>query len=175
MTVMIIHASIEGHTAKIADTVARTVEKTGETVERVDASDRTADIDFNGVTHVILAAPVHERRHPQDFEVILSANRDELARRRTLFLSVSLNAAFADKQDDAQDYVTETQMRTHFTPDAVALVAGAIKTGSYDYFETQVLRHTLLSGHGYDPSDGDREFTDWAALESTVKDFLAAA
>ncbi len=172
MTIMIVYASIEGQTAKIANFAAECATKAGFTVASHDVSDRMAEVPFDGADKVILAAPVHERRHPEGFEVFLNASSDALEARPTLLLSVSLNAAFADGLEEAQDYVTEMTMRTGFKPDDTVLVAGAVKSGSYDYFATQVVRHVLLADRPYDPSDGDREFTDWDTLAARIGAFL---
>ncbi len=173
MTVLIFFATIEGQTGKIARFVADQARKAGHEVLLVDAADNTAEISFKGVDKVILAASVHERRHPSTFEVFLTAQRKALEAHDTLLLSVSLKAAFPEGLEEAQDYVTEMNMRTGFTPDTQALVAGAVRTGSYDYFASQVVRHVVLRGQDADVNAGDQEFTDWAALEATVAGFLA--
>jgi menaquinone-dependent protoporphyrinogen oxidase len=173
MSVLIIYATVEGQTGKVAKAAADHVRAAGMEPVLFDASDELAPLSFEGVTHVILAAPVHERRHPRSFETLLAASREDLAARKVLMLSISLSAAFPDAMEDAQDYLVEMKMRTGLAPDAEALVAGAIQAASYDWFETQVLRHNVLSGRSFDPEDGPHDFTDWDALAKTVRDFLA--
>lgn len=175
MTVLIVHASIEGQTGKIADFVEAEVRKAGHEVARFDADEKTAPVFFDDVTKVILAAPVHERRHPETFEVFVSAHRADLQARPSLMLSVSLSAAFPEGMEEAQEYLTEMEMRTRFKATAEALVAGAVRTGSYDYFQSQVLRHVVLRDREYDAGGGPQEFTDWDALAAQVADFLQDA
>lgn len=172
MRVLIVFASVEGQTRKIAGRLADLVRAAGHDAVLFDAADTAAQASFAGVGRVILAAPVHERRHPEAFEVFLTAQRRALAARRTLLLSVSLSAAFPEKREEAGDYVTEMKMRTGFTPDAEALVAGAVQAGNYDYFARQVLRFVVLRDRDIDPEAGPHEFTDWAALEREVTRFL---
>ena len=131
-----------------------------------------AAISFEGIDAVILAAPVHERRHPKAFEVILAGDREELEERDTLLISVSLSAAFSEGLEEANAYVIEMKMRTGFTPDVELLVAGAVRTNRYDYFATQVIRHVVLRGRDYDPLAGEHEFTDWQSLASKISKFL---
>ncbi|MGZ2258515.1 flavodoxin domain-containing protein [Roseobacter sp. A03A-229] len=172
MTVLIAYASLEGQTRKIADFVAEAARTAGAEVQMFDTADKTAPIDFSMIDHVVLAAPVHERRHPLTFEVFVGAHRSDLEARPVLMLSVSLNAAFDEGQEEAQEYVTEMEMRTRFTPDRTLLVAGAVQAGSYEYFETQILRHVVLRDFDYDVSDGPKEFTDWDALQEALGAFL---
>lgn len=174
MAVLIAYGTIEGQTGKIAQFLEDVVRKMGESVDLYDTSDRTEDVDLAAYDKIILAASVHERRHPQDFEVFVTARRKELNEKETLLLSVSLNAAFEEGQEEAQDYMDEMKMRTEFEPKAELRVAGAVRASSYGYYETQVLRHVVLRGREVDPAVKEYEFTDWDALANSVKSFLSA-
>ncbi|SDY57801.1 flavodoxin domain-containing protein [Citreimonas salinaria] len=173
MAILIAFGTVEGQTGKIARFAEGKVREAGLEAVLFDTANKTAPVSFDGVDKVILAAPVHERRHPVPFEIFIAAHREALAARRTLLLSVSLSAAFPEGLAEADDYLIEMKMRTQFTPDAEALVAGAVQTRKYDYFATQVVRHVVLRDRGYDPSKGEHEFTDWDALAATLDDFLA--
>ncbi|MBT8408287.1 MAG: protoporphyrinogen oxidase [Alphaproteobacteria bacterium] len=172
MKVLIVYATIEGQTAKIARFIREKAEHAGHAVELVDAGEQADPVSFDGADRVILAGSVHERRHPIAFEVFLTVNSAELKQLKTLLISVSLSAAFQDGLEEAQEYVTELEMRTRFSPDVEALVAGAVKSSSYDYFASQVVQHVVLRDRDYTPSEGEHEFTDWGALSKTVSEFL---
>ncbi|NNE51675.1 MAG: protoporphyrinogen oxidase [Sulfitobacter sp.] len=171
MKVLILYGTVEGHTGKIANFVTDQVREAGHEVALVDTDD-VAQISFEGVDAVILAASVHQRRHPKNFEASVSAHREDLRARKTLMLSVSLNAAFPEGLEEAGEYLTEMKMRTNFTPDHEMLVAGAVRTGHYDYFAMQVVRHVVLRGRDVDPEAGEHEFTDWDAVGAQVGAFL---
>lgn len=173
MTVLIVYQSVEGQTRTIAEFARDKAQALGRSVVMVDAADKRAEVPFEDAEAVILAAPVHERAHPPKFELLLSTSGPELKARRTLMLSVSLSAAFPEGMEEAQDYLDEMKLRTGFTPDREALVAGAVKTGRYDYFATQVVRFVVLRNRGYDPDAGEREFTDWSELDRILSDFIA--
>jgi menaquinone-dependent protoporphyrinogen oxidase len=174
MNVLVVFATLEGQTRKVARFVEQELVSAGHDVVLFDTAQKAEHVSFQGVDKVILAGSVHERRHPVTFEVFLAAHRHDLQPRDTLLLSVSLSAAFKEGLEDASDYVTEMEMRTRFRPDSEALVAGAVKTGEYDYFASQVLRHVVLRGRAYDPADGEHEFTDWPQLAGTLSQFMAA-
>lgn len=175
MTIAVVYETIEGQTGKIAAFVQEQIRKSGQEVRVINAADKTAAASFDGVTKVILAAPVHERRHPKAFEVFVAASRNELATRDTLMISVSLSAAFPEGLEEAGEYLVEMEMRTGFTPDAELLVAGAVRPSGYDYFQQQVIRHAVLGERDYDLADGEHEFTDWDALARDVAAFLEGA
>lgn len=175
MEILVIYETVEGQTGKIAGFVKDRVKSAGHSVHSFDTSDHLGTVSFEGIDKVILAAPVHERRHPKGFEVFVSSSLDDLKARPTLMLSVSLKAAFRETREEAEDYLTEMKMRTGFTPGKDVLVAGAIRTGSYGYFESQIVRNVVLAGRNIDLVDGVREFTDWDALGTEIDAFLSAA
>ena len=172
MTVLIVYSTIEGQTGKIARFVENQIVEAGDQAELLDADD-VIEADFTDVDRVILAAPVHERRHPRAFEAFLTAQAEELAKRPTLFLSVSMKAAFPDGMEEAMDYVTEMTMRTKFNPTSIVLVAGAVRSGAYDYYSQQVLQHVVLENRDVDASGNtSHEFTDWDVLRAKLGGFM---
>ena len=172
MNVMMVFSTIEGQTGKIAKFLENLIGEEGHEAALVDAEEAEAT-NFDGVEAVILAAPVHERRHPRKFEAFVAAHAEELAERRSLLLSVSLSAAFPEGMGEAQDYATEMCMRTDLAPDETLLVAGAVRTDAYDYYSKHVLQHVVLRNRDFDPSGVERhEFTDWDVLATKTRGFL---
>ena len=173
MEILIIFETVEGQTRKITEFVEQRIQSAGHVVRLFNTQDRLGTISFDGIDKVVLAAPVHERRHPRGFELFVSASRDELKARQALLISVSLKAAFTEGLEEAQEYLTEMEMRTGFEPDTEVLAAGAVRPGSYDYFESQIVRNVVLADRKVDLFDGVREFTDWDALGTELDAFLA--
>ncbi|MCG6884693.1 MAG: protoporphyrinogen oxidase [Silicimonas sp.] len=174
MSVLIAFGTVEGQTGKIARFVEDLAQEAGESTVLFDTSDKIEEVSFDGVEKVILAASVHQRRHPAPFEVFVSANREELSRRKTLLLSVSLSAAFPEGHEEAQDYADEMKMRTGLEPDAELLVAGAFRADRYDFYAMQVIKHVVLRGREFDPDKNEHEFTNWDELAAKVTTFLTA-
>jgi menaquinone-dependent protoporphyrinogen oxidase len=171
MKTLLIYATIEGQTGKIAEFVSDKIRQAGHEVEMIDANE-PSEISFENVDAVIMAAPVHERRHPENFEALLTAHAGDLGRIKTLLISVSLNAAFPEGREEAGEYVVEMNMRTGLKPDVELLVAGAVRTDRYDYFAMQVLQHVVLRDRDYVPKPGGHEFTKWDALSKDIANFL---
>lgn len=172
MKSLVIYGTVEGQTGKIAHFVADHLTAAGHQAKLVNA-DEPDEIPFDDADAVILAACVHQRRHPRGFEALLTAHAEELKAAKCLFLSVSLNAAFPEGHEEAREYVTEMQMRTGFEPDDDMLVGGAVRTTHYDYFAMQVIRHVVMRDRPFDASASEHEFTDWDAVAAKVDSFLA--
>jgi len=173
--VLIIFETVEGQTRKIAEFVERQIRSAGHEVQLFNTEGRLGSLSFDGIDKVVLAAPVHERRHPRAFEVFVSASLPELMARQTLLISVSLKAAFPEGTEEARDYLTEMEMRTGFEPTKEVLAAGAVRTSSYGYYESQIVQNVALDGRDVELIDGVREFTDWNALAVETDSFLKAA
>lgn len=172
MSVLVAYGSIEGQTGKIARFVEQTVRDNVEKVTLYNTANYPGPVDLTEFTTIILAASVHERRHPVAFEAFLSANKKTLSDKRTLLLSVSLSAAFDEGLEEAQDFLDEMKLRTGFNPNAELLVAGAVRPESYGYYETQVVQFVVLKDREEDVATKEREFTDWQAIRAVVEEFL---
>ncbi|OSQ44085.1 flavodoxin domain-containing protein [Marivita geojedonensis] len=172
MNIAVIFESLEGQTKKIAAFVTERLKESGHSVSLFNTADRSASLNLDGIDRVVLAAPVHERRHPKDFEVIVAAQADKLKALPTMMLSVSLKASFDEGRAEAQEYLTEMKMRIGISFDRELLVAGAVRAESYGYFESQIVHHVVLEGRPVDLIDGVREYTDWDTLHEHLDAFM---
>jgi menaquinone-dependent protoporphyrinogen oxidase len=171
--ILILYETVEGQTGKIARFAADVIADLGQTATVLDVSSCSAGA-LTSAERIILAASVHQRRHPARFEALLAEHKTALAARPTLMLSVSLSAAFPEGLEEAQDYLDEMQMRTGFQADEALLVAGAVRIEKYDYFAMQVVRHVVLKDRNVDLCDKVHEFTDWQAVSEKLRNFVSA-
>ena len=173
MKVLIAYGTTEGQTGKIAGTIAGQIQDLGHEAVLFDTSNPQSDLRADSFDRIIVAGSVHEERHQESVEVFVLAHRDALQAKPTLFLSVSLAAAFEDKAADARRYVDMFLERVDWRPTTTELVAGAVRHAEYDYYREQILAHVVLEGRDLDDPESDQEFTDWGALAKAVEAFLA--
>jgi menaquinone-dependent protoporphyrinogen oxidase len=121
---------------------------------------------------IIIAGSVHQQRHQESVEVFVTAKLAELQKRLTLFLSVSLSAAFSQGLPEAQSYLETFLESTGWNPTKSLLVAGALRYAEYDYFRQQIIEHIVLKDHHMDRCPGDYEFTDWPVLFKEIDSFV---
>lgn len=174
MKVLIAYGTTEGQTGKIVETVAGQIRGLGHEAVLFDTSSPRSDLEAGTFDRIIVAGSVHEERHQEAVEVFVLAHREVLSAKPTLFLSVSLAAAFEDKAADAQRYVDMFLDRVNWRPATVLLVAGAVRRAEYDYYREQILAHVVLEGRDLDDPESDQEFTDWDALAKAVDTFIVA-
>ena len=172
MNILIAYGTSEGHTRKIAETVADQIENLGHEAVLYDTSGKPEGSRPEDFDRIIVAGSVHERGHQQSVEVFVLANKAVLDDKPTLFLSVSLSAAFADGQEEARSYIDRFIEGTGWRPRHSLPVAGATHTGEYDYFQTQILEHGVLKDRT--ETGGNAEFTDWTALSNAISSFVTS-
>lgn len=172
ITVLIPFATAEGQTQKIAERIALHVCERGHEVRVYNTADQTGVPDIDLFDAVIVAASVHEMHHQESAVDFAAAHRDQLARKSSAFVSVSLSAVTTDGQEEAQQYVDRFIATTGWSPRKILLLGGALRWSECDYFQRQVLQRILLKGSITPGESVNYEFTDWAALESFIDDFL---
>ncbi len=173
MNVLIAYASTEGQTRKIANFIADRIQRRGHKAKVFDTSSTLQDADVNEFDKVILAGSVHQQKHQNCLEIYVAAKRKKLDARPTLFVSVSLAAAFTDTQHEAKRYMNEFLSELGWQPSRMLAVAGAVRHDEYGYYREQILEHVVLDGIHLDDVREDREFTDWRALASAVDEFVS--
>ncbi|WP_101067916.1 flavodoxin domain-containing protein [Roseovarius salinarum] len=172
MKILIAYASTEGQTRKIARFCADTLVDDGHSVELMPVADAGA-VEPARFDAAILAASVHVGRYQDEMVEFARAHAQALAGLRTLFLSVSLAAAGTDPEEhaDLDRIAAAFAETTGWTPGRVEQVAGAFRFTEYDFFKAWAMRWIAhQKGEAVDPR-GDREYTDWAALESVLSDW----
>ena len=174
MKILVVYGTTEGQTRKIGEKVADRLSSHGHDTAVRNSSRWQEDFRVDTFDKVIVAGSVHERKHQRDLEMFVMANRAKLQAKPTLFLSVSLSAAFPGGEAEARDYIDKFVEYTEWKPSRVLTVAGAIRYEEYDYFMEQIVHHVVLEGREHDQGEGDREFTDWDALYSVVDDFVSS-
>jgi len=172
MKTLIAYASTEGQTRKIASRIAAQVRESGHDVRLEDIARRPRNLQAGDFEAVIIAASVHQEKHQEDIETFVASSRSLLAARPTMFLSISLAAAFEDSRKDAERYIASFTKNSGWKPDRSLAVAGALRSGEYDYYQQQILEYVVLKDHNIINVERDYEFTDWKALAEAVDAFL---
>ena len=172
--VLLIYASTHGHTAKVADRVAETLQAEGVEVDQrviADAGDAHPR-EYDGA---IIAASVHEGRHQREMVDWVKHHRLALNGLPGAFLSVSLTAAedSGEALEATRECIDDFLDDTGWTPTLSIPVAGALQYREYDVFTRLLMRMMMRrGGHPTDVSH-DYDYTDWDAVERFGREFAA--
>lgn len=173
MKALIVYASSEGQTRKIARRIADRIADAGQSVELLPVSD-AGDVDFGRFDRVIVAASIHAGQYQRAMTDFVADRAETLRGLPTLFLSVSLAAAGHDAEDwkGLDRILEEFTEATGWTPGRVEQIAGAYMPSEYDVFRRFIMRRILAAKDPDADLDADKEYTDWRGLEALVDDWL---
>lgn len=172
MTVLVLYATIEGHTRRIAERAAARLEAAGQGVVLGDIREPGFAIPgrFDGV---LICAPIHIGRYPSPVVQFLTDWKDALAQVPTALVSVSLaiHSESAEERAEAETYPAKLEKKTGFHIPKVHHAAGALKYLEYDFFKRALMRQIAAKEGGPVDTSVDHEFTDWQALDAFVQEF----
>lgn len=160
--VLVAYASIEGHTARIAQRIAEVLRGGGHRVDLVAAG---ANLDLSSYAGVIVGASVHYGHHPAWLASFLRENSIS-AVRKTAFFSVSLGAK--------EHYATKFLRKAGWQPQLTAVFAGALQYSKYGPIKRLVVKaFAAIGGHDTGTSR-DYDYTSWEAVDSFATAFSAS-
>ena len=174
MKLLMLYATTDGQTRRIARHVADRLADLGHGVELIAAAE-AGDLDPGRFDRVILAGSLHAGGYQPVLADWAAARAPALNARPGLFLAVSLSAAGDDPEDWAglNACLAAFLARTGWTPGRVLHVAGAFRFSAYGFFRSWAMTRIAAAK---DPSvhpDADREYTDWARLDRDLDLWLA--
>lgn len=157
---LILYASVEGHTERIAQRVAEVLRSRGHSVDVAPAG---SELDFSRYAGVIIGASVHYGHHPAKLAKWLKTAR--LAGHASAFFSVSLGAKGR--------YATKFLHKAGWRPQLTAVFPGALQYSKYGPIKRRVVQaFAAIGGHDTDTSR-DYDYTDWKAVDSFATAFSA--
>jgi menaquinone-dependent protoporphyrinogen oxidase len=157
---LILYASVEGHTERIARRVAEVLRSRGHAVEVAPGGH---ELDLSRYAGVIVGASVHYGQHPASLAMFLRENAAALAPCKSAFFSVSLGAK--------ERYVTNFLRKAGWHPQLTAVFPGALQYSKYGPIKRRVVQaFAAIGGHDTDASM-DYDYTNWKAVEDFATAF----
>ncbi|HYP98401.1 MAG TPA: flavodoxin domain-containing protein [Polyangiaceae bacterium] len=175
--VLIVYATKEGQTAKIARHIAQTLSAAGHKSELFDADHPTRGFDLTRFQSAIVGGPIHAGGYPRSIVRFVRKNRAFLERVPSAFFSVGLAVESNHSDGRAQTMVLVDKFieETGWRPQRVELIAGALLYSRYNPLVRLVMRHIAEKEGGDTDTSRDYEYTDFSAVERFAREFIAAS
>ena len=172
--ILIAYGTAEGHTARIAQSLAETIRGHGYEAQAVDV-ERARAGQPEGCDAVIVGASVHMGKHERCVVHYVRQNRDNLERLPSAFFSVSL-AARDDTEEarrEADGYIKKFVQQTGWHPGKIGRFAGALLYTQYGFFKRWIMKK-IARDKGSPDTDTSRDYvyTDWNGVKRFAEEFL---
>jgi menaquinone-dependent protoporphyrinogen oxidase len=169
---LILYATTEGQTARIAERIAQTLRKRGHAAETRPASEVRGNLESAKYDGVIVGASIHYGRHPTYLRSLVRSQRAALEARPSAFFSVSLSGGGPrPKPKAARRYLEVFLRQTGWRPQQAATFAGALPFSKYGAFKRALMIMFVGLGGGDTDTSRDYEYTDWDAVERFAETF----
>lgn len=174
-SLLIVFATTEGHTRKVADFIAREAAALGWSATAHQLGAGVEQVPVSNFEKLIVAASVHLDHHQPAIEEFVRRYGASLCDNNAAFLSVSLSAA-GDAEDRyvAWQYARDLLSHSTWNPAHVDIVPGALKFSESPFFKSWALRRLMFKKRIHRDRNEDYDFTDWDELARFVKRFLLA-
>jgi menaquinone-dependent protoporphyrinogen oxidase len=180
--IVILYATRQGHTRRIAGQVAAGLQKRGLKAQAADVRELPDTFDLKTYCGVVLAASVHAGRHEREMIQFAKKHRKDLQAMPNAFLSVTLSEAGAERKNATEQeharFVCEVQTMierfvsdTEWQPEHVVPVAGALRYSHYNFFVRLLMKGVARRAGGSTDTSHDHDYTDWVALDEFVDRF----
>ena len=173
--VLVIYATTDGHTAKVAQAIAATLGLQGVKVDLGDANGW--DPDPGSYAAVVMAASVHAGGYQRSIRQWARRHAAGLRGMPTAFISVCLAVLNrTPKVDrDLSAILDRFVAQTGWQPGETKAVAGALRYTRYGFLKRWMMRRIVAKQHGDTDTSRDYEYTDWDDLAAFTRRFGSAA
>ena len=168
--ILILYATREGQTKKVAAQISAHLKKAQANVELINAKDKTVteDVELDVFDLLVFGASMHAGGLEQELVDFINSHKEQIEPTVRSFFLVLLSAATKDSElraqwlKDARKKIDE-QIQVQFQD--VEMIAGALMYSKYSLPLKWIMKHIAKqAGEGTDISK-DYEYTDWKQVE----------
>jgi menaquinone-dependent protoporphyrinogen oxidase len=180
--VLVLFATREGQTEKIARRMAAVLVTKGHRVDLRDADRSSRELDLGRYQAIFVGSPVRVGSYLRSILRFIGDRRAALERVPSAFFSVSLAVAHHDRGRPDRDGRAETMRAvekltrtTGWTPRRTELFAGALQYSKYNFLVRFMMRRISAHAGGDTDTTRDYEYTDWPAVDLFASEFVDEA
>lgn len=162
---LVVYATSEGHTARIAERIGQRLTERGDTAQVRAVADAPADLSLFDL--VVVGASIHVGKHQPEVLEWATTHRDELDRSHSAFFSVSMTSSShtPESEEQAEQYVSEFAEATGWHPELVGLFGGALLYTQYGFVKRKIIRTIAKRNDLGTDTHRDYDYTDWEDVD----------
>lgn len=173
MNSLLLFASREGQTAKIADVIAKQLQQSAISCTTLNLK-TVAEIDLGQYQQVILGSSIRYGHFHKEFLDFIQQHYQQLNQMMSVFYAVNLTARKAEKATPATNgYVRKFLATSPWQPSLTAVFAGALRYPRYRWFDKRMIQLIMKMTGGVTDIRQDIEYTDWQAVNGFAQQCAA--
>ena len=168
--ILVLYATREGQTGKIAQRITAHLRAQNCTVDLVNAADKAAAalIKPEAYELLVFGASLHAGHVERELLDFIRDHKDGIERKDRSFFLVLLSAATKDPKARATSLDTANRQVIGQLPVSFAeieMIAGALKFSKYTWPVTWIMKRIARKSGGDTDASRDHEYTDWLQVE----------
>jgi len=175
MNILLLYASLEGQTAKIANYIGQLLSKNDYLVKTLPANRIPTDFKLDDYDAVIIGAPIHMGNYPRYLKKFVVKHVEQLNNMPCAFFTVcmAINSQQEQSRQVATTYKNKFMQQTHWHPNLTATFAGAVKYTQYNLITRYIMKKIAQKEGGSTDTSIDHEYTDWGTVANFTTQFNA--
>lgn len=164
--VPVFYATTEGHTRRVAETIASVLREEGFESEAIDMAASPDRLEWEQIRGVVVGASLHGGTHQRTAQAFVTREAPYLKSKPAAFFSVSLSAASrsAGTRAAAQAIATGFAQKAGWSPQRVICVAGKLAYTQYGFVKRWIMRRIARAEGQPTDTSRDYEYTDWPSV-----------
>lgn len=176
MRAIVIYATCEGQTERIAERCADVMRASGVPTDTFDVTKHdVVELAVESYDAVMFGSSLHYGEHDARIGWCIREHRQHLATIPTAFFSVSLGIISKHAKDRAEaEWLANEFLRDAvLKPTTRACFAGALRYSQYNGLKKRMMRWIAEKSGSKTETTRDYEYTNWNAVERFAKQFAA--
>ena len=173
MNILILYATLEGQTAKIAEHIAQDLRNKDNQVITLPGDHLPADFKLESYDAAIIGGSIHMGHHPNYLKKFVKQHHDWLNNHPSALFTVcmAINSQRPESRQEAANFSETFSRETQWQPTQTATFAGAVKYTQYGFLTRFVMKRISKREGGNTDTSQDHEYTDWDAVDRFTEQF----
>ncbi|MGD8559834.1 MAG: menaquinone-dependent protoporphyrinogen IX dehydrogenase [Gammaproteobacteria bacterium] len=173
MNILILYATTEGQTAKIAERMAEILRQKEHEVITQSGEQLPATFKPEQYDAAIIGGSIHMGHYPGYLNTFISKHRDWLNTVPSAFFTVcmGIRSKQSESREEAAAYSENFIKETNWHPALTATFAGAVKYTQYNFITRFIMKRISKQEGGSTDTSRDHEYTDWDAVTRFTEQF----
>ncbi|MBL8644306.1 MAG: hypothetical protein JNK21_10265 [Rhodospirillaceae bacterium] len=170
--ILIVYGTTDGHTAKVADTIAATLRQVGQNVTLHRGDALPPGLDAAAFDAIIVGASVHYGKYQSYIGKFIAKNLNALKQKPSAFFAVSgASSSGAQGRQEACTFSDPFLDGLGWRPARVEQIAGAFPFTRYGWWKRMMMRYIVRRAGGEAHTRKDYAYTDWERVTRFAHEF----